>query len=85
MTAEVAKEDGIPKKRMQPKLWTLSKILYAFYESAYTNGGDTFYMMEQISDKRNKENLGRASFPERGHDWYISASGLAVGKMLREW
>ena len=32
----------------------LSKILMSLFEPVYTEGGDTLYVMDQISDKKNK-------------------------------
>ena len=40
--------------------WTPYKAPVSLYEPVYTEGGDTLYVMDQISDKKNKEeNSGR--------------------------
>lgn len=36
-------------------LWMPSRIRSVFFEPVYTEGGDTLYVMDQISDKKNRE------------------------------
>ena len=44
---EIEKEIGIPKEAIQSPV--------SLYDPVYTEGGDTLYVMDQISDKKNKE------------------------------
>ena len=51
---EIAKESGIPKEEI---LYALDAIQcpVSLYDPVYTDGGDTLYVMDQISDKKNRE------------------------------
>ena len=51
---EIAKEAGIPAGDI---LYALDAIQcpVSLYDPVYTDGGDTLYVMDQISDKKNKE------------------------------
>ena len=51
---EIAAEAGIPAEEI---LYALDAIQspVSLYDPVYTDGGDTLYVMDQISDKKNKE------------------------------
>ena len=51
---EIASEAGIPAEDI---LYALDAIQcpVSLYDPVYTDGGDTLYVMDQISDKKNKE------------------------------
>jgi len=51
---EIADEIGIPKEDIVYALDALQAPM-SLYEPVYTEGGDTLYVMDQISDKKNKE------------------------------
>ena len=51
---EVAKEIGIPKEDIVYALDAIQNPM-SLYEPIYTDGGDTLYVMDQVSDKKNKE------------------------------
>jgi RNA polymerase sporulation-specific sigma factor len=51
---EIAKEAGIPKEDIVYALDAIQSPL-SLYDPIYTDGGDTLYVMDQISDKKNKE------------------------------
>lgn len=53
---EIAKEIGIPKEDIVYALDAIQNPM-SLYEPIYTEGGDTLYVMDQISDKKNKEEL----------------------------
>lgn len=52
--AEISKESGIPEEEI---LYALDAIQcpVSLYDPVYTDGGDTLYVMDQISDKKNRE------------------------------
>ena len=52
--SEIAKEIGIEKEEMVYALDAIQSPL-SLYEPVYTERGDTLYVMDQISDKKNKE------------------------------
>ncbi len=52
--AEVAKEIGLSKEEVVYALDAIQNPM-SLYEPVYTDGGDTLYVMDQISDKKNKE------------------------------
>ena len=52
--AEVAEEIGLPKKEVVYALDAIQNPM-SLYEPVYTDGGDTLYVMDQISDKKNRE------------------------------
>lgn len=52
--AEVAEEIGIPKEDIVYALDAIQSPM-SLYDPVYTDGGDTLYVMDQISDKKNKE------------------------------
>ena len=54
--AEVAKEIGLPKEDVVYALDAIQNPM-SLYEPVYTDGGDTLYVMDQISDKKNREEL----------------------------
>lgn len=54
--AEIATEIGIPKEDIVYALDAIQNPM-SLYEPIYTEGGDTLYVMDQISDKKNKEEL----------------------------
>ena len=35
--------------------WMRSRVPMSLYEPVYTEGGDTLYVVDQVSDKKNKE------------------------------
>ena len=51
---EIAEETGIEKEEIVYALDAIQSPV-SLYEPVYTEGGDTFYVMDQISDKKNKE------------------------------
>ncbi len=51
---EVASEIGISKEDIVYALDAIQNPM-SLYEPIYTDGGDTLYVMDQISDKKNKE------------------------------
>lgn len=52
--AEIAQEIGIDKEEIVYALDAIQSPV-SLYEPVYTEGGDTLYVMDQISDKKNKE------------------------------
>lgn len=52
--AEIAKEIGIPKEEIVYALDAIQNPM-SLYEPVYTDNGDALYVMDQISDKKNKE------------------------------
>ena len=52
--AEISKESGIPEEDI---LYALDAIQspVSLYDPVYTDGGDALYVMDQISDKKNRE------------------------------
>lgn len=53
---EIAQEISIPKEEVLYALDAIQNPM-SLYEPVYTEGGDTLYVMDQISDKKNKEEL----------------------------
>ena len=53
---EIATEIGIPKEDIVYALDAIQSPL-SLYEPVYTDGGDTLYVMDQISDKKNGEEV----------------------------
>ena len=51
---EIAEEIGIPKEEIVYAMDAIQTPM-SLYDPVYTEGGDTLYVMDQISDKRNKE------------------------------
>ena len=51
---ELAPEIGIPKGDVVYALAAIQNPM-SLYEPVYTDGGDTLYVMDQISDKKNRE------------------------------
>ena len=54
--SEIATEIGIPKEDIVYALDAIQSPL-SLYEPVYTDGGDTLYVMDQISDKKNGEEM----------------------------
>ena len=52
---EIAAEIGIGKEDIVYALDAIQSPM-SLYEPVYTEGGDTLYVMDQLSDKKNKEN-----------------------------
>ena len=52
--AEIAAEVGISKEDIVYALDAMQNPM-SLYEPVYTDGGDTLYVMDQISDKKNRE------------------------------
>lgn len=53
---EIASEIGIPREDIVYALDAIQSPM-SLYEPIYTDGGDTLYVMDQISDKKNKEEV----------------------------
>ena len=53
---EIAKEVGIPKEDIVFALDAIQSPL-SLYDPVYSDGGDTLYVMDQISDKKNREDI----------------------------
>ncbi len=53
---EISAEIGIPKEDIVYALDAIQSPM-SLYEPIYTDGGDTLYVMDQISDKKNREEL----------------------------
>ena len=51
---EIAEEIGVPKEDIVYALDAIQNPM-SLYEPVYTDGGDTLYVMAQVSDKTNKE------------------------------
>ena len=51
---EIAQEIGIEKEMIVYSLDAIQNPV-SLFEPVYTEGGDTLYVMDQISDKKNKE------------------------------
>lgn len=51
---EIASEIGMEKKEIVYALDAIQSPM-SLYEPVYTEGGDTLYVMDQVSDKKNKE------------------------------
>lgn len=51
---EIAEEIGIPSEEIVYAMDAIQSPV-SLYEPVYTEGGDTLYVMDQISDKKNKE------------------------------
>ena len=51
---EISKEIGISKEDIVYALDAIQNPM-SLYEPIYTDGGDTLYVMDQVSDKKNKE------------------------------
>ncbi|MFQ9941788.1 MAG: sigma-70 family RNA polymerase sigma factor, partial [Blautia hansenii] len=51
---EIAEEIGMEKEDIVYALDAIQSPV-SLYEPVYTEGGDTLYVMDQISDKKNKE------------------------------
>ncbi len=54
--SEVAQEIGIAKEDVVYALDAIQNPM-SLYEPVYTDGGDTLYVMDQVSDKKNKEEI----------------------------
>lgn len=53
---EIAEEIGISSEDIMYALDAIQSPM-SLYEPVYTDGGDTLYVMDQVSDKKNKEEL----------------------------
>ena len=53
---EVAEEIGIPTEDIMYALDAIQSPV-SLYEPVYTDGGDTLYVMDQVSDKKSREEL----------------------------
>lgn len=51
---EIAKEIGIPKEDIVYAMDAIQSPV-SLYDPVYTEGGDTLYVMDQISDRKNRE------------------------------
>ena len=51
---EIAKESGLTKEEIVFALDAIQSPV-SLYDPVYTDGGDTLYIMDQISDKKNRE------------------------------
>ena len=54
MVQEIAEEIGIAKEDIVFALDAIQTPV-SLYEPVYSDGGDTLYVMDQVSDKKNKE------------------------------
>ncbi len=54
--SEIAEKIGISKEEIAEALDAIQNPV-SLYEPVYNEGGDTLYVMDQISDKKNKEEL----------------------------
>ena len=52
---EIEREIGIPKEEIVQASPDAIQSPVSLYDPVYTEGGDTLYVMDQISDKKNKE------------------------------
>ena len=53
---EIAEEIGISSEEIMYALDAIQSPM-SLYEPVYTDGGDTLYVMDQVSDKKNREDL----------------------------
>lgn len=53
---EIAEEIGVPKEDIVYAMDAIQSPM-SLYEPIYTDGGDTLYVMDQVSDKKNREEL----------------------------
>lgn len=53
---EISSEVGIPKEDIVYAMDAIQNPM-SLYEPVFTDGGDTLYVMDQISDKKNKEEV----------------------------
>ena len=53
---EIAEEIGVSKEDIVYALDAIQSPM-SLYEPVYTDGGDTLYVMDQISDKKNREEI----------------------------
>jgi RNA polymerase sporulation-specific sigma factor len=53
---EIAEETGISKEDITYALDAIQKPV-SLYDPIYSEGGDTLYVMDQISDRKNKEEM----------------------------
>ena len=76
--AEIAEEIGVEKKMIVYALDAIQNPV-SLFEPVYAEGGDTLYVMDQISDKKNKEDywLENLSLQE---DWNLPGTGQSTGK-----
>jgi len=51
---EIAKESGIPREDILNALDAIQAPM-SLYEPVYSDSGDTLYLMDQVSDKKNRE------------------------------
>ncbi len=51
---EIAEEIGIPKEEIVNALDAIQSPV-SLYDPVYSDGGDTLYVMDQISDRKNRE------------------------------
>lgn len=59
---EIAAEVGISKEDIVYALDAMQNPM-SLYEPVYTDGGDTLYVMDQISDKKIRKRRGWNIFP----------------------
>ena len=52
--SEISEEIGIPKEDIVMAMDAIQSPV-SLYDPVYTEGGDTLYVLDQISDKKNKE------------------------------
>ena len=74
---EIAEEIGVGKEEIVYALDAIQSPM-SLYEPVYSEGGDTLYVMDQLSDKKNREDkLGAGFLPSRTQS-AVSASGSAI-------
>ncbi len=64
--AEIASEIGINKEMIVYAMDAIQNPV-SLFEPVYTEGGDTLYVMDQISDKKNKEETWVENLSLRGY------------------
>jgi len=60
---EIAEEIGVSKEDITYALDAIQSPV-SLYEPIYTDGGDPLYVMDQISDKKNLEEISFINSPE---------------------
>lgn len=81
---EISEEIGIPKEDIVYALDAIQNPM-SLYEPVYTEGGDTLYVMDQISDKKCKEDnwVENISLSEAMKNWTRGRMKLSACAFLR--
>ena len=80
---EIAQEIGIEKEMIVYALDAIQNPV-SLFEPVYTEGGDTLYVMDQISDKKNKEELREAMQRLNSREKHIIELRFYEGKTQME-